>query len=463
MKKTLSLILALCLCALVPLAGLAEDADPDAQLAGNYFTYAFAVEGRGDYVYYFHFYEEVPVLGSVFYAGFANNQNNFAGTYTVEKQDYAYACHPDREGATTGVINEGVAPYTVTFYDWSGHVLDTCGYDGTALYNDMTAIAGSGSGPVVYPKDENPAQSRYLTSYEGETGVNYLSFVAVDDETSTLQLSHNGTYIDLMSYIIEGKWEMIAREDGGYDYALTPDDPAEQLASLSVSVDRKSAVYTDAEGTEYELVNEEANQAALLYIGTGVQTFEALASDAEFSLSMYDDGTAVLDMSLFGSNGRLDEGTYTMNEDHSITFEFDTAGTQTAVLNMETFQSELNYTRTHDQLGEINVILVLGRPEAEAEAAVLFSFTGTFTTLDIYDDNTYVFTFEGYGVKETGTWAFDPAAYAFTMTQGNGNVIAAAIDGETHALGLEYTAEVNEQLKDTFTCEAAVWGAALVK
>ncbi len=463
MKKTISLILALMLCMLVPMSSIAEAADPVAQLAGSYFTYAFTAEGYGDYVYYFHFYEEVPVLGSVFYAGFGNNQMNFAGTYTVEEKEYAYTCHPDRTAATSGVYEEGVAPYTITFYDWTGAVLDSCGYDGSKLYNAMTVISGSGSGPLIYHRDEDPANSKYLTSYEDEVGVNYLSFISPEDETCTVQLSHNGTYVDLMSYIIEGKWEMIAREDGGYDYALTPDDATEKPASISVSTDRMTAVYTDGEGIETELVNMEAGAAALVYVGTGVQPFEAYATEATFVLNMFDDGTCALIMTLFGSEGDLDVGTYTMNEDHSISFEFDKAGDLTAVLNMETFASELTYVLAHDQLGEINVLLTLGRPAVEAEAAVLFSFTGTYTTLDIYDDGTYVFAFESYGLQETGTWAFDAAAYAFTMTQSNGNVLTGSIDGQSHALVVEYTAEANEQLKDTFTCESAVWGTALVK
>lgn len=464
MKKMLVILLlmTLCLGQLVP--ATAESTNLQAQLAGNYFTYAFVAEGYGEYVYYFHFYDEVPVLGSVFYAGFSNNQMNFAGTYTVEEKEYAYACNPDREAATNDGIVNGTAPYTVTFYDWAGNVLDDCGFDGSILYNDMTTLSASGSSPLYYLKDEAPDQSKYLMSYENEQGVNYLSFVSPEDETCTVQLSHNGTYVDLTSYIIEGKWEMTRREDGGYDYALTPDDNEESPVGLSVSVDQKTAVYTAADGTVMELMNAEADAALLLYTGSASQTIAAMGTDANFILNLYDDGACELVNEIFGNTGVLDSGSYTFNADYSVSFEFEKAGELTAALNMETRSNVLNYKLTHEALGEIDVEIALGKAETpQATPAVLFSFVGGYTALDIYDDGTYQFSFESYGLKETGTWAFDSAAYAFTLTQGNGNVIAATIDGETHALTLEYVAEANEQLKDTFSAEASVWGSALVK
>ena len=66
--------------------------DPMEMITDGYYTYSFSVEGYGQFDNYFHFYKEAPVVGAVFYAGFATNQVTFAGTYTVEKKDYAYKC-----------------------------------------------------------------------------------------------------------------------------------------------------------------------------------------------------------------------------------------------------------------------------------------------------------------------------------------------------------------------------------
>ena len=48
------------------------------------------------------------------------------------------------------------------------------------------------------------------------------------------------------------------------------------------------------------------------------------------------------------------------------------------------------------------------------------------------------------------------------ITQGNGNTVTASLDDD-YTMSFEYVAEANEQLKDTFTAERGVWGAALVK
>ena len=47
------------------------------------------------------------------------------------------------------------------------------------------------------------AASPHMATYEGETGVAYLDFVA-EDPTSTLTFYHNGRYMDLVSMMVEG-------------------------------------------------------------------------------------------------------------------------------------------------------------------------------------------------------------------------------------------------------------------
>ena len=113
------------------------------------------------------------------------------------------------------------------------------------------------------------------------------------------------------------------------------------------------------------------------------------------------------------------------------------------------------------------MVLLLGRVDAEApaeeakeEPKVILSFTGGYTAFDVYDDGTYQFSYEQYGLKETGTWKFEN--YQFSITQGNGNEITASLD-DAYNMSFEYVAEANEQLKDTFTAERGVWGPALAQ
>ena len=80
MKKLLAIVLSLMLCLSACSFAAAEETDPAKILTQGVWNYAFAVEGMNDFVYYFHFYEDVPGYGGVFYAGFALNQLNFAGT-----------------------------------------------------------------------------------------------------------------------------------------------------------------------------------------------------------------------------------------------------------------------------------------------------------------------------------------------------------------------------------------------
>ena len=341
----------------------AASTDPLEMITEGRYVFSFFAEGYGEYTYYLHFYPEAPVLGAVFYAGFSNNGVNFAGTYEVEQKDYTYSCYADRDAMTTegAPLQEGTVPYTITFYDFQGNEIESCGYDGDILYNDLTTIAGTGSSPVLYHHDTDP-NSQYAEIYKAEAGVTYLEFVDPADDSCTVTLYHNQTYTDLMGIMIEGIWAMAEGTDGGYDYTLTSYDNTDTSAILAVAADVKTAVYTPDGGTATDVVT-------------------------------------------------------------------------TAKAKDETSQA----------------------------AETLIAFTGGYTTLDLLTDGTYKFAFASSGVEEAGTWAFDKTAYQLTLTQENGNVITAAIDGDTHEMKLHYIAVINEQLQDDFTVGSDVWGPALTK
>ena len=185
------------------------------------------------------------------------------------------------------------------------------------------------------------------------------------------------------------------------------------------------------------------------------------------TVTLYDDETCDLTAALYGNSAAIDQGTYAMNADHSITFQFDNAGEIVAKLDMSVLTVVLNYVNGETPLGAMEVALPIARAEAEApaeeaqpEPQVILSFVGGYTTFDVYDDGTYQFGYAQYGLKETGTWKFEN--YKFTITQSNGNEIAASLD-DAYNMSFEYVAEANAQLKDTFTAERGAWGPALAQ
>lgn len=443
-----------------PTEAAVHPTDPLEMITDGYYTYAYSAEGYGNFVYYFHFYEEDPVLGAVYYAGFANNGSNFAGTYTLEETPYDYSCSKDREEVLSGTVNEGTAPYTITFYDWSGNVIEQCGYDGDVIYNNLATIAAAGSSNVYYNHDIEGEDSQFASIYEEEMGVTYLEFVGTEDELATLSLSHNRTYVDLVSTIVEGTWEISDNAEGGFDYTLIPDDEGKKGAVVSVSADTKTAAYIqDGSDEVIEMVNASQDAAAVVYEFDGTFTMADYGVDANLYLYLYEDGNAELVADVYGNVATADTGTYEVAEDGTITLTMDSAGSMTSD------GQTVPFTGT-TALGDLDEELILntenGEDNSAASKEVLFSFTGGFCSFDCYTDNTFKFAFESYGIEETGTWAFDAAAYQFTITRSDGSEIVAEI-GDDYSMNFEYVSVNSDQLSDQFTCDSGTWGAALVQ
>lgn len=360
MKKILALVLALTLSlSLVPV--FAQELP---SLAGNYYSYQFSAEGYGNFQFFLHFYEEVPVLGSVFYMGLLNNQQKFAGTYTVEKLERPYSVYADRKAREDNAAPlTGTAPYTVNFFGFDGTLLDQCGWDGEGiLYNDMTVMAVTGSGPMPYALDKEPDTSVFAEAYKAEVGVSYLEFVADEDETSTVQLFHSTAYADLVTMLVEGIWAMAARDDGGYDFALTPNDPMDTAAVLSVAADRATAKYTAADGSEVLMHNAVKAGPALKFAFEGKYTVAAYKADANLTLSLYDDNSCELLVSLFGNEAVLDSGTWSVTPGYTFTCTFIGAGAIDSVMDAATHAISLQYKGAMEGIGEIDAVLSLVVP-----------------------------------------------------------------------------------------------------
>ena len=328
--------------------------DPVVRITQGYYSFTYPIDGMDDMCAFFHFYEEQPVLGSIFYAGYAWNQITFVGTYKVEEKETSYACVATREDMTAEpkVITEGTAPYTVTFYDLEGNELGACGFDGDILYNDTTAISGSGAEDCMFYLDAQGDASPYAATYAGELGKAIADYVAADEATSTLTLYHSGRYMDLVDMMIEGNWTMT----GAGEYTLTPDSASDTAAVLTVNADG-TATYVPEGGDAIAMVSTMAGPE-VFYTMKGVLPMDGF--DADLVLSLYVDNTCSLVASAYGTEFPLDAGTWVMGEDgFTITIQFDNAGEIVSILDGERFAAGvgIQYVQTGTMLGDIDADL----------------------------------------------------------------------------------------------------------
>ena len=440
-----------------------EKISPVEKLTSGYYTYSFFAEGYGDYSYFFNFYDEDPVLGSVFYAGFANNQANFAGTYTIEEKEKKYVAYTDREAKLDESVApvEGTAPYTITFYDWDGNEIDSCAFDGNTLYNDMETLSAANSTGVFYNFDKGGEDSDFYQVVQSELGVTYLDFIGKDDKTSALTLFHNGRYLDLVGMMVEGGWKMESSDDSGSSISLSPDSESDTAAVLTVSADRMSAEYVPADGAAVAMLNTVATGPELVYAFGGSQEIVAYETTADFVLNLYSDGACELTAAVFGQARVFDSGTYTRNG-NNLDFTMSTGGQFSTQIDAAARTLVAQYIAAGTDLGDLDFKLTMMEIET-AEAEAVLEFTGGYTTFVCYSDNTFKFAFEKQGVEETGTWSYDKASYTFTVTKSNGEEIKASIDADSHDMSFEYVAVISDRLKDTFTAPSSVWGPVLTQ
>lgn len=304
--------------------------DPMEKITQGYYTYCYNTEpdNSGMEMYnFFHFYEDAPVIGSVFYAGFAMNQIFYVGTYKVEKTPYDYNCYPDRKAILDAADNgtdahvAGTAPYTIICYDWDGNEIGRMGFDGDAVYNDSEALSAVSTSDNIFLFDADGSETGYAEYYAGEVGQKYMDFVA-EDPTSTLTLYHNGTYLDMVGMMIEGTWTMQESSEG-YSYVLTPEDTSDTGAVFAVSTDKATAVYTPDGGEALTMTNAAAGPA-VAYSFAG--KFELSGMTADLTAYCYQDGTAAVIASMSGMEMPVDEGTWEMTETYSMLFHLTNAG-----------------------------------------------------------------------------------------------------------------------------------------
>lgn len=299
------------------------EAKADPENPAGYYQYSYDVEGLGLWVNYIHLYDESSI-GKVFYAGYASNQITMAGTYEVEKKSCDYKVSMERKGDAPSDPVEGTADYTITFKGFDGSELGSCAYDGEYIYNDTTGVSGTGAENCAFKRDAEGLDSKYGqadSGYKGEKGVAYLKAYSEADETCTVTLNHDGSYSDMMSVEIVGKW---TQGEDGKTYTLKPDSDSDTGATLVVSEDGASATYTPDGGEAVTLKIDQSKPVAIKF--TGVIPEAAAGQDVDCYINCYNDKSCEAFISAFGVEMSLDKGTYETGDDGMITFHFETVG-----------------------------------------------------------------------------------------------------------------------------------------
>lgn len=329
-----------------------SDLTPAEKIVDSYYSYSYNV-GTMLMSYYFHFHDDIPSIGPLYYAGFAMNQITFTGTYEVVEQEREYHCWPDRAAVEAagegGEPPVGTAPYTVNFYDFDGNLVDSCAFDGDILYMDMTNITGIGGGNVTYIRDPEPETSDLASDYAGEKSVSLLSLIDPNDETATLDLLADGKYNDTVIMFVEGTYTM--NEDKS-EITLTPKSASDSGAVVTKNED---GTYTYKSDDGAEVVLKVVSTISISYLYKGKIEVPGAGVSGDLLCELYDDGTVRLYASVFGNESDIDAATYEVDEAaNTITIHFENAGDVAISTDAESF----DYTLAgHDFFGDINETL----------------------------------------------------------------------------------------------------------
>ena len=374
MKNTLRILLALCLALTVlgTCAALAEETP----LTQGIYEKRFTAEGRGEYVAYFHFYEN-----GVYYYSLYNGGQYGAGYWTLEDGEVEYFANDD--DFTEPTMSDKML--VLTKLDGSEYA--TLGYDTEkdlvvnlpSYYNfNFTHIADS---------DHTDAD---------EVGINVIEYVLPDDDFCMVALKHNGIFEDSIDEIIEGTW---TRE--GDTFILTDEDSGESY-TVTVKPDG-TADYVGLNGETIKLISTAAPAK------NAVISFDGLLEGAAYGdmvghVDCYDDGTLKMTIS-YATVDRVIEGEWALAEDYSkITFNFD--GVEViAPFDYEKQTFSFEYPCSD---GTQDVVLPFVRSAAEPTA--VYTFVGENIkeiSCTLLSDGTCTLDFAGLGTVTSGTWSID--------------------------------------------------------
>lgn len=232
-----------------------------------------------------------------------------------------------------------------------------------------------------------------------ETAVEIVKFVKEDAVSEGITIAHNGATVEVGDDFIEGaSWTY---DSSTNTYTITLD---EGTATLTVSDDGLTAVYTSVDGTQISLVDPDSL--------SGVTTLVSVAdTDGIYTLTFYSDGTYEM---AYGSSTML-SGTWSWTDPCYLylddTMYQVTSSPYDLVVEFSS-SSGTTYSATFSLSADNMTALSTGEAEAQEVVALSDTNMGGMYTLTFMDDGTYAMTMV-YGTVVEGEWSWTSPCYLY--------------------------------------------------
>lgn len=386
------------------------------KLKAGYYAYAYTPDGMGEMSRFLHFYDNLVCFGM---SGGGGTQN-YVYDYTISDTAYNYSVwntFAERQAGKPEDSNNltepqgrhtGTASHTITVTDRTdGTKSWTLGFDGayvyvgdeTFLYSDTTNMRLS---------HDAAKDAAYSTL---EVGQLIGKYEKTGDSTAFIELYHDGVYSDMVDIPVDGKWTSAKAADGKVTYTLTPDNAGDTAATLVVSANGATAVYTPAGGAAVNM-QEVTKEAEILYTLKGAASgYDPKGNTIAYpyTLELKDDFSFVLTMNANGLSAVAASGAWGAKQ-ASTNFEL-TIETSSYFTVGSKIEIEVTFAGTSVDTLSCTIPAITSAYISEATLSNVYTVTtltgkhgGMFdATLELKNDDTAVYTVEM------------PAAYGGTM------------------------------------------------
>jgi len=357
----------------------AETAPAEVTMFDGIYETRFTPEGYEEFVGYFHFYEN-----GVVYVSLYNDQQYMAGYFEIVDEGVGWDPRLGVEDEVEFDPTQATTDKKIIITNFDGSEYAVVGYDSET---DMVVNLES-----YYNKNFTHVLDSGHTDAD-ETGVNVIEYYIEGDDYSMVALKHNGTFQDSVGAIIEGTWT----KDG--DVFTLTDGITGDSYTVSVNEDG-TATYEALDGTTQILIPLSTAVVMISFAGTLEATYGEMAG----TTSLFDDNTATIEISYAGTDNEF-QGSWVLNEDYSLTLNFDGVEYQIPLDYETTLYGDFEYA-TSDGAGDVTLVM----SQVIEEAPVVYTWVGTVNTdviLEMYSDGTCALIYVGQGTVTEGTWSVD--------------------------------------------------------
>lgn len=246
MKKVIK-VLAIVLSLVMMLSAFAacgpkEPQKEEKKVTDGIFTFKFGNDGK-DYNFYLHLYEN-----GMFYLSELNGGAKVIGNWKLVDGEKEIEYAATRDDKVNNVVSKITVKQTLEFTNLDG---ENCGQAGWVpeegkLYG-LVITGGQGFGNTqVY--EQQPSDWVPGTTEGVEIGQALFTYEDKADTSCYVSINHDGTFVDMMTTMIEGSWT----KDGN-TYTLTDPDSS---AKATLTVNGDTADYVGYDGTKTTITKQ---------------------------------------------------------------------------------------------------------------------------------------------------------------------------------------------------------------